>query len=89
MKEFTCIVCGKKGIDASYNGRKFCSAKCRNRYRYFPERKVNRAIPACRYNAGVDCEQQECAGCGWNPEEEKRRKEILHERQAEDAKRYP
>lgn len=37
---------------------------------------------SCRYNIGINCEYGErlpekCERCGWNPAEEKRRKEVL------------
>ena len=73
MREFTCIVCGKKGIDRSNkNTQKYCSKECANKARY-----GKREEKPCLYNEGVACSAQKCSKCGWNPEVEKKRKEKL------------
>ena len=73
MKEFTCVVCGKTGIDKSTSGRqKYCSKQCANRVRY----SKNSENP-CLYNDAVGCVAPQCDKCGWNPEVEKIRKERL------------
>ena len=59
--EFTCIVCGKKGIDYSGGSKKYCSMNCRNR-----ANGHSNGIP-CKYNKGVDCTIPNCDICGWNP----------------------
>lgn len=71
MREFTCIICGKVGIDRSVTGNKlYCSKKCRDKY-------VASLLIPCKFNAGVYCERQKCSSCGWNPDVAKRRKEKL------------
>ena len=71
MKEFTCIVCGKKGFDSSLTkNKKYCSRACFDKSRRMKE------IP-CEYNEGVFCITRNCDTCGWNPEVEKKRKERL------------
>lgn len=75
MREFTCIVCGTKGIDTSVSGCKiFCSRRCREIHR--SKVRAENLIP-CQYNDGVICDRQKCSTCGWNPKVEKRRKEKL------------
>ena len=82
MREFTCIVCGAKGIDGTTRGnRVFCSKKCCNKY------QTLKLIP-CKFNEGVNCEKQECSNCGWTPDVAQRRKEALYERQSEIEMRY-
>lgn len=78
MREFTCIVCGKKAIDKSAKKcAKFCGEKCRNRYRYMAKKEDIRNPSPCQYNEGVFCTKQKCGSCGRNPAVEKRRKERL------------
>lgn len=75
MREFTCIVCGTKGIDTSSQGAKlFCSRRCKDKHR--SELRAESLIP-CKFNESVLCDRQKCSTCGWNPEVEKRRKEKL------------
>lgn len=75
-REFTCIVCGQKGIDRSSTGiRKFCSKYCSGRYRdslRYPRKKPE--APGCCFNEGVACFKKECSNCGWNPEVAKKRR---------------
>lgn len=48
-------------------------------------RQKREMIPACKYNAGVDCKDMKdpktaerlCKHCGWCPKEQKRRKGQL------------
>lgn len=71
MKEFTCIVCGTKGFDRSFSETKmFCSKKCKRKH-------MASFLTQCKYNDAVLCERQKCNNCGWNPEVDKRRKEML------------
>ena len=71
MREFTCVVCGAKGIDRSRTGTKiYCSEKCREKHRADN-------LTTCKYNVGVCCAVRRCSACGWNPEVEKRRKQKL------------
>lgn len=75
MREFTCIVCGKKGIDRGNVGnKKYCSEECKKAYRRTTR---GEAVNDCKYNEGVGCDIQRCENCGWNPVVEKRRKEAL------------
>ena len=77
-REFTCVVCGAKAIDRSPQHRaKYCSKRCSNKNRDKIYCEVVRAVPACKYNEGVDCTRQSCHNCGWNPEVEKIRKEAF------------
>lgn len=32
----------------------------------------------CKYNEGVECYFEECAHCGWNPQEWELRKQYIH-----------
>lgn len=84
MREFNCVVCGKLAIDkGSSVEAKYCSDECRNKGRYLRSIKP-RVVVVCKYNEGVDCLNEKCDKCGWNPEVEKRRKETLYGRQTED-----
>ena len=47
---------------------------------YYRRKYLSGAI-SCRYNTQVDCaiyKVRDCEHCGWNPAEELRRKEALH-----------
>ena len=71
MREFTCIVCGTKGIDRTANGNKlYCSQRCYEKHR-------SSLLAPCKFNDGVNCERQKCGNCGWNPDVAKRRKEKI------------
>lgn len=59
--EFTCLICGKKGIDYSGGSKKYCSIGCGNR-----ARRHTSGTP-CKYNEGVECAIPNCDACGWNP----------------------
>lgn len=72
-KEYTCVRCGKKGIDGSGGSRLYCSEKCRRADKYQKE------IP-CRFNEGVWCADKACEKCGWNPAVAKERLEKIRER---------
>ena len=77
VREFTCVVCGKKGTDRSSTGcRKFCGTPCAVKYYYWENnREAKRGLgPSCKYNEGVACEIHRCRNCGWNPAVEARRK---------------
>lgn len=77
MKEYTCIVCGAKGIDRSSTGaRKFCSHECSNSY-WRQVNGVGKKSPGCIFNEGVACEVHQCLNCGWHPRVERIRKEAL------------
>lgn len=79
MREFTCIVCGKKGIDRSHSyNKKFCSQPCRERNWYLAHRVVNSDEQCCKYNDGVACSDAKCDKCGWNPEVAKKRQEAFY-----------
>ena len=76
MREFTCVVCGKKGIYANQVGKlkRYCSPKCRDvafrsTYGWGGE--------DCKFNKGVACDIHQCETCGWNPAVEKMRIEEL------------
>lgn len=77
MKEFTCIVCGTKGIDwGRGHAKKFCSRQCQNYHKTLRKERHDK-IENCKHNAWVACDKQECENCGWNPVVEKKRKEAL------------
>ena len=89
-REFTCCVCGGKGIDRSTKQEaKYCSRKCRNTYRNHQRYGKKRGDQVCPHNEGVACDSHKCDGCGWNLAVWKHRKEALYEREAENAQRYP
>ena len=70
--EFTCVVCGKKGIDYSGGSKKYCSPICASK-----GRRHGKGDP-CPYNEGVECGIKNCAACGWNPTvSQDRMKKIL------------
>ena len=76
-KEYTCIVCGAKGIDrSSTGGRKFCSKECSNQY-WHQKNGVGKKSPGCIFNEGVACEVHKCYNCGWHPNVARRRMEAL------------
>lgn len=77
-KEFTCIVCGEKGIDKSSTGnKKFCSKECQHRY-WDRKKNVKRDLEqSCFFNEEVACEERKCVSCGWNPAVAKMRKEAM------------
>ena len=78
MREFTCVVCGKKGIDNSFRGnKKYCSEECQKAQIRANNGWGARLGESCKYNDGVNCDIQQCENCGWNPVVEKRRKEEL------------
>ena len=72
-REFSCFLCGKKGIDRTCRqNRMFCSANCRNKYYYrmntskdimLYKKKKN----SCVHNDEVHCVEHNCDKCGWNP----------------------
>jgi hypothetical protein len=34
----------------------------------------------CKYNLGIGCDEYEkCGNCGWNPEVNEKRRDLLHE----------
>lgn len=77
MVEFTCVVCGTKGLclGGPYM-KKFCSKKCA----YIHQRMVRGyGVEQCKYNEGVSCMIQRCEKCGWNPVVEEQRKAALYE----------
>ena len=40
--------------------------------------KRSELIPSCKFNHGVECSVQgPCEHCGWNPEEEQRRNNLI------------
>ncbi len=76
--QYTCIVCGAKGIDRSGTGRrKFCSRQCSDLYWRKENGSEAKAGAGCLFNEGVACENHQCLTCGWHPNVEKRRKEAL------------
>lgn len=78
MREFTCIVCGAKGINRSYRqDKKFCSTKCSNAYWNKKRYGGNKGYPPCKYNEGVACTDKDCKSCGWHPDVIKKRKEAI------------
>ena len=76
-KEYTCIVCGARGIDRSSTGeRKFCSKSCSATY-WRMTHGVRDKSPGCLFNEGVACEIHRCVDCGWHPNVEQRRKRAF------------
>lgn len=76
MREFNCVVCGKKTIDKTTLGNgKCCSKECRLVY---ARAKLGHGDIPCKFNEGVLCGVQQCENCGWNPEVEARRKEAIY-----------
>ncbi len=85
MREYTCIVCGVKGIDRSpLQNKKHCSIECANRARYGKTYRSDGAD--CKFNQGVGCSAHTCENCGWNPKVEKIRKERIAKELREDGK---
>jgi hypothetical protein len=78
MKEYTCIVCGAKGIDSSHTGnRKFCSKECSAVHWRQTHGFGANVGESCFFNEGVVCEDHKCVNCGWNPAVIKLRKEAM------------
>ena len=78
MREFTCIVCGKKSIDKSPSQSKiYCSRKCIAKHWYEAHKDDHSEKQVCKYNEGVDCFDGKCESCGWNPEVAKKRTEAF------------
>ena len=77
-REFNCEECGRKTIDKSVrqNG-KYCSPYCNKRAYLRRKGKAKDVIILCKYNEGVACDSPNCYGCGWHPDVEKKRKELL------------
>lgn len=78
-REFTCIVCGRKGIDRSGTGtKKFCSGSCAQLY-WRRSHGIGTTVktPSCIYNIGIQCMEPNCNTCGWNTKVEEKRKEAL------------
>ena len=78
-REFTCIVCGAKGIDRSTTQtRKYCSENCAS-INWHRMRGVGTYIktPSCVHNREIRCFEKKCSTCGWNPKVEMKRKEAL------------
>lgn len=88
MKEFVCLYCGKKAVSTVRGGKKqkYCSKECRDLAR---KRQDGWCGDVCPHNVGVLCAYQECDKCGWNPEVEKKRKEMLYGRETEIVKCNP
>ena len=81
MVEFTCVVCGTKGMClGGSHMKKYCSIKCRNISSSLRRGYGARNGKNCKYNDGVVCLIEHCERCGWNPVVEERRKEALYER---------
>ena len=77
MREYTCVVCGEKGIDRSPGqNRKFCSKECQ--MRYWNRKRDGYSDECCKYNDGVACTDGKCNNCGWNPAVAKKRSEALN-----------
>ena len=78
-REFTCAVCGAKGIDRSpAQKRMYCSDECNTRaFRVRRGYELKTSIPSCIYNKEVLCLDDDCESCGWNPKVEQKRKEAL------------
>ena len=77
MREFTCVVCGAKGIDKSARqDKKYCGKDCANKARSF--KRGNLIETAYLNNNGVLCGSPNCDRCGWNPAVERLRKEMLN-----------
>lgn len=80
LREFICLNCGAKCVDTSRTkNKKFCDMHCNQAYYYKKKRGKLEAAPVlpCIYNRQVQCDQQKCSTCGWNPDVEQKRKEAL------------
>ena len=76
-REFTCIICGEKGIDRSATqNKKFCSRRCQDVYWNWKRYGKTNDNP-CLYNDGVSCTCHQCGNCGWNPKVIKKRMRAL------------
>ena len=81
MVEFTCVVCGTKGMClGGGHMKKYCSNECAKIVHRMRQGGGRGTGMRCKNNKGVVCEIQRCENCGWNPVVEKRRKEALYER---------
>ena len=75
--QYTCVVCGAKGIDRSSTGtRMFCSRDCAAKH-WRKTHGAGKTSPGCLFNDGVACEKHNCLNCGWHPSVERRRKEAM------------
>ena len=80
MAEFTCAVCGTKGLyRLRGKQRKYCSKECKRRADNVRKGLGGRNGTSCKYNECVACEIQRCENCGWNPVVEERRKAKILE----------
>ena len=76
-REFTCVVCGTKGIDRSATqNKRFCSRQCQDTYWNWKRYGKNNNNP-CLHNEGVACINHNCDNCGWNPKVAKKRMEAI------------
>lgn len=76
MREYTCVVCGAKGIDESYaHNRKYCSRRCRDIYHTNERTKISEN--PCLHNENIMCNHHKCGSCGWNPAVAKKRLEAF------------
>lgn len=83
-KEYTCFLCGKKGIDlTTRQNQMFCSRNCRQKYYYRMGMGGNirkhkpRSPYSCVHNQEIICKIHNCSTCGWNPEVAQKRKEAF------------
>ncbi len=76
MREFTCQWCGKVAISKTCGGylQKYCSKECKMKA-YHAQMKYQGE--SCLHNPEIICKIPKCDTCGWNPEVEKKRKELL------------
>ena len=77
-REIYCAECGKKVIDKSIRqNQKYCGDTCNKRAYLRRKGMLKETEFPCKYNDGVVCDARSCYGCGWHPDEEKKRKELL------------
>lgn len=77
-REYNCVECGKKTVDKSLRGNgMYCSPTCNKRAYLRRKGVLQSVVILCQYNEGVACDSKNCDGCGWNPDVEKKRKELL------------
>ena len=71
MKQHVCKNCGKE----ISGDRKYCSLRCNKAYKQRQYYKNNHLL--CVHNEAVVCKLRNCQRCGWNPDVEASRKELL------------
>lgn len=95
VAEYRCKQCGIsfRGSNQSHS-YDFCSRSCAARYRWDNKQiqeydqqlqwKCEDGRWVCPYHAHVSCRTRRCTSCGWNPEVERKRNEMLGIRSEEE-----